>query len=198
MSDNKKLITLCLAGMILSACETINIPDAYNLTVKESINNPYGCWMIVTLNYPRDTVVLNSIAGELICMDTDTIYLLAADRYIQPVYSGSVKTAELLTHKNQAGNYAFRTSLFLAPNFIGAVVHASEFGGYFLGVGIPVTLVGFSLAIIEGSSRRNILQYPEKNDLENFKIFARFPFGKPDNIDLNQLTIKGSTNDTKQ
>jgi hypothetical protein len=157
MSGNKKSMILFIAGMILTACQTVKIPAAYNFTVKETQRNPYGCWTIMTLNSPKDTLVQNSIAGELICMDSDTIYLLELDRLVRPISSGSVRKAELITHKNQAGNYALRTSLFLVPGIIGALAYASDYGGDFLLTGIPVALIGFSQALAEGSSHRNIL-----------------------------------------
>lgn len=189
MSNNNKLMILLIAGMKLTACQTINIPDAYNFTVKESRGNPYGCWTIVTFVSARDTLVQNSIAGELIYMDMDTIYVLEADHRVSPIYYGSVKNAELLTHKNQAGTYALMTSLFFVPNIIGAITN-SEFGGEFLIMGIPSAAVGVSHVLIEGLRQRNILLYPKNNKLESFKIYSRFPFGKPDNIDFNQLILR--------
>jgi len=184
-------MALLIAGILMTSCKTMKtIPDSYNFTVKESRGNPYGCWTVLNINSLQNGLVHDTIAGEFVCMDADTIYLLVGDRIVRPIYSGSVLNAQLYTHKNQAGTYFTITSLFLVPNLIGSVVVAGEFAGDILLLGIPMAVVGITHIIIESSAHRNILNYPGKNILDEFKMFARFPAGKPSNIDLNQLMLK--------
>ena len=192
MSDNKKTWIVLIAGLFIAACQTMYVPDAYNFSVKESKLNPYGYWTVVTFKTDQEKLAPEVVAGELICIDSDILYLLESDSLVWPIYARSVIKAELFTHKNQAGTYAAMTAVFLVPNIIGAITNVEEYGGGFLAVGIPVALVGLSRVLVESKSTQNILVYPEKNRLENFKLYARFPSGKPENIDFNQLTLKRS------
>ena len=190
MLDNKKTWIVLIAGLFIAACQTMYVPDAYNFSVKESKQNPYGYWTVVTFKTSQERPTPEVIAGELICIDSDTIYLLESDSLVWPIYARSVVKAELFTHKNQAGTYAALASVFLVPNIIGAIRNVEGYGGEFLALGIPMALVGLSRVLVESRSAQNILVYPIKNRLENFKLYARFPAGKPENIDLNQLTLK--------
>jgi len=199
MSGNKKLMTLLIASILLTACKTMTyIPDEYNFTVQESRSNPYGSWTILAINSKQNSLVPDTIArepesqiaGELICMNADTIYILVSDRLVCPIYSGSVIKAQLFTHKNQTGTYQTMTGLFLIPNLVGSLIYMSEYGGEFLAIGIPIAAIGILHILIENLSQKNILLYPGKNSLDSLNHFARFPAGKPVNIDLKQLTLK--------
>lgn len=182
---------LFIAGMLLTACQTVNVPDAYNFSIKESKINPYGYWTVVTLS-SKERLAPEVVAGELICIDSDTLYLLESDNLVWPIYAKSVIKAELYTHKNQAGTYAALSALFLVPNIIGALSNVDEYGGGFLALGIPMAVVGLSRVFVESRSPQNIMVYPAKNRLQDFKLYARFPAGKPANVDFNQLTLRRS------
>jgi hypothetical protein len=179
---------MLMVGMILSACETVKIPKAYNFRVNESIVNPYGCWTILTMSSAADSTARHQIEGELIYMDYSTTYLLERDYQVFRVKNVGITSAILVTHKNQAGTYALATTIFLVPNIIGAFTVNPGI----LALGIPVALVGYSHSFREAISKANILKYPQKDDLNNFRIFARFPAGIPKNVNLQQLTLKKS------
>lgn len=190
MSSSKKIMTLLMECILIVGCSTMtNVPEAYHFTLKEVKTTPYGCWTILQANSEQNIIASQEIAGELVCMDADTLYLLVHDGMVQPVYSGSVTKAELYTHKNMSGTYFGITLLYLAPALIGAVVH-SEFGLDFLAMGIPMAVIGLTQTASEGSSKNNRLIYPEKDTFESFTHFARFPAGKPVNIDFKQLELK--------
>lgn len=179
-----------MAVILLTACRTtIQIPDAYNFSLRESKTTPYGCWTILSVNSGPNLPVQEKIAGELLCMKDDTIYVLVYDRMVRPIDFGSVIEAQLFTHKNQAGTYATLTTLFLAPALIGALI-STDYAGEFLSLGIPGAIMGISRMIVEGGSNKYMLIYPHKNSLDNLNQFSRFPAGKPLAIDLNQLTLK--------
>ncbi len=191
MLNSKRLLAWFIAGMLLTTCQPmIKIPDAYNFTSKEIKGNPYGCWTIVTFNSTQNPLAPDTIAGEFICTDADTLYLLVNDFQVQPIYLKSVVQAELFTHRNQAGTYTKVTSFLLIPNLLGALIYASEYGGGFLALGIPVTVVGGATILIENLSHQNILLYPGKISLDKLELFARFPSGKPANLDFKRLTLK--------
>lgn len=194
MLNSKRLLDWFIAGMLLTACQPmIKIPDAYNFTTKEIKGNPYGCWMIVTYSTTQSPLVPDTIAGEFICTDADTLYLLVNDFQVQSIYSKSVIQAELFTHRNQAGTYTKATSFLLIPNLLGALIYISEYGGGFLALGIPVAIVGGATILIENLSHRNILLYPGKISLDKLELFARFPSCKPEDADLKKLTLKKSS-----
>ncbi len=175
------------AGLLLFACKSADLPSAYNFTVRETKNNPYGCWMTATYRSGDGNNVVNSVAGELICMESDTAYILVADSIVRPVPIRSVSQARLFTHKNQAGTYLLVTFLFLLPNIIGLTTdYPAEFAAY----GIPTAVTGITTAIIEGTNEWNILKYPESVQLLGFKNLARYPAGKPGNVDFHSLTLK--------
>ncbi|HEY3373168.1 MAG TPA: hypothetical protein VGK10_20115 [Prolixibacteraceae bacterium] len=166
------------------------VPGPYNFTLKQSKVSPYGCWTILDIQSEKKEPTGNQIAGELIYMDADTLYLLTGDRNVQAINSKRIKKAELYIYKNQAGTYFAFTSITLLPNIIGSFIVAGEFAGDILALGIPMAVVGIAHIIIEGSSDRNIMVYPERNKLESFKPFARFPGDMPMNVDLKELTLK--------
>lgn len=191
MSGNNKILLLLIAGWLITACQTTStIPVAYSFKAKEVKNNPYGCWTIMEIKPEQGIPQIETISGELLFMDADTLYMLISDRNVWPIYTESILKAELYTHRNMAGNYLSTAAIFLIPNLIGTMIHTSEYGGGFLVLGIPVAAMGLLHTILEGSKKRNMLLYPEKNTLENLSHFARFPASRPLNVDLNQLILK--------
>lgn len=191
MSNAKKILIVIVAAFTLMACKTAtNIPKQYNFTATEISSNPFGSWTTLTGNFTGNNITNDTISGELICIDSDTVYILEHDHQIKRIPSQTVADVKLYTHKNMASAYANRTSLFLIPAILGALVHLTEYAGGFLILGVPIALVGYTQAIIENGARRNILVYPQKNTLEELKLFARFPGGKPFNIDFGSLTLK--------
>lgn len=180
-------------GILLTACKTVDIPDAYNFRVKEVQNNPYGCWTKISLDSIFVSDGIYQINGELLAMGPDTSILLVADGAIKKVPNNSIKYAELYTHKNQAGTYMGVTGLYLIPNIIGTVAYLNNYGDAFLLIGLPVAVTGIIRSIIEATSNKNILAYPEKSTLDQFILFARYPAGMPQSINLTKLTLKKST-----
>ncbi|MBC8004039.1 MAG: hypothetical protein H7X84_01085 [Verrucomicrobia bacterium] len=175
----------------MTACQTTTfIPAAYNFKAKEVKNNPYGCWTILEHKADSGLLQTETVSGELLFMDADTLFLLVSDSYVYPIFSQYILKAELYTHKNMAGNYITTAGILLIPSVVGALVHTSQYGGAFLVLGIPVTVIGLVNSIVEGSGKRNVLVYPEKNSIENLARFARFPAGRPLSVDLHQLKLK--------
>lgn len=187
MSSHKKIVLGIIIAGILFACQTVNIPDAYNFRPREIKQNPYGCWITVEYSAQRVDPVILETSGELICIEKDTLYLLTGDGIVEPIFSGKISNAVLYTHKNQGGKYAGLTLAYLIPNLLGVF---TEYGGSFLAVGLPVALVGFLNAIVEGSSSKSQLQYPRKATADQLSLYARFPVGRPDHVDFRQLSLK--------
>lgn len=190
------LLTLCL----LTCCQTVQIPKAYQVKPARQKYNLYGCWMKMEYCQKPDTVVRKT-EGELICMGSDTLYLLSKDSCLSRIAAGDISKACLITHRNLSNVYARTTGLFLVPNLVGALATAGTSLGIFastvyvdtavgfLALGVPVILVGVPLIIIEFAAKRNMLRYPQKATLEQINQFARFPAGRPPGIDLDLLLL---------
>lgn len=191
MSGNNKIVVFLMAGLLITACQTNSIiPAAYNFKAREVQNNPYGCWTVLQIKPEPALVYPQSISGELLFMDADTLFLLVSDHKIFSIFSDSLQKAELYTHQNMGNEYLKAASYFLIPNALGTILYVSEFGSGFLLLGLPVAVVGIITSIGEGSNKNNVLIYPEKNSLENLAQFARFPAGKPLGVDLTQMKLK--------
>lgn len=190
MSNRRKIFVLWFCGILLVSCKTFDIPQAYDFKSSEIKENPYGCWIKVIPDSIKALHKLNPFAGELICIENDSLYILENDYMVSSVSASDILRAELYTHKNQGKTYARLTAAFLIPNFLGALIYTSEYGGGFFGLGIPVALIGLTTAIIEGNSSRSILNYPQGATIDRLKLFARFPAGKPSDVDFSQLRLK--------
>ncbi len=190
MSNRRKIFLLCFCGLLLVSCRTTNIPQAYDFRTSEIKENPYGCWIKVVPDSLKAHRESKQIAGELICIEADSLYILEDDSSVKAIYATDIAHAELFTHKNQSNTYGMLTGAFFAPSLIGALVYASEYGSSFLALGIPVALVGLTHVIIEGNSTKSVLSYPDGISLDRLKLFARFPAGRPVGIDFSQLFLK--------
>jgi hypothetical protein len=193
MSGINKILAFITAVLFLTACQTVYVPGQYNFPLKEAKTNTYGCWMNLTEEHEplnADTLKISpvSISGELICVEADTVFLLVSDHLVRRVLSGSIKHAELITHRNQAGRSAVIPLFSIIPSLVGAF-RFTENAGYFLLMGVPAAIIGLVQSIWE-NSHKNILVYPEKNTIDDLSLFARFPAGKPLNMDFRQLTLK--------
>lgn len=189
MSGNKITLVLFVAGFLLAACRTVDLPEAYDFKASQIGSNPYGCWTFVTYQTPGDSLQENKSKGELICIASDTLYLLEPGNQIRKIYSGNILKANLVTHRNQAGTYLLSTGILMIPSLIGAAA-IPDGAAFFLVIAAPVFLVGTSLVLIENFSHGNILQFPGKHDLKSFASCSRFPAGFPAGIDLTQLRLK--------
>lgn len=185
-----KWILVLLVGFGFAGCQTVNIPEPYNFRVKELQKNPYGCWMDVTVDSAAAVIHhFTTQSGELLTMTRDSVFLLVADGKVKSINVRSILASKLYTHKNQSGTYLLITGLYMVPAIIGAIANP-DYAGEFLLLALPVSIVGIFQSVKDGTAQRNILVYPIKNSLEDFKPFARFPAGIPENVNLQLLYLK--------
>jgi hypothetical protein len=185
-----KWILFLLVCVGFAGCKTANIPEPYNFKVKELQKNPFGCWMEVSVDSSTAAILdIITVSGELLNISHDSVFLLVADGKIQSIKNRSILTSKLYTHKNQSGTYLLMTGLYIIPGIIGAIANP-DYAGEFMLMTIPVSIVGIFQSVKDGASKRNILVYPKKNSLDDFKPFARFPAGLPENMNLNLLYLK--------
>jgi hypothetical protein len=182
-----KLVFLMV--LMLVCCQAPDIPKQYRLGVSQIESSPYGSWIDITLHYSDTIKDLQRIKGELIAIHSDTIFILSIFGNLTGVVFSQVKSAELLKYKNMAGTLAWITLGFYLPSILGLMVTGIP---GFLILGVPGLIIGVIFTIIEAASSKNMLLYPTKNELTDFKIYARFPQGIPPIVDRDDLYfVKG-------
>lgn len=184
-----KRIWFLLVLIAVAACQTANIPTAYNYKKKELQTNLFGSWMELTVRPTSRLHDNEPIAGELLHLSSDSVFLLINDGEVYSVKRYKIVTARLYTHKNQANTYLLTTGLLAVPSVIGAIANP-DYAGEFMTLALPSLIIGISQTVIESSGKRNILRYPERNSLVDFSLFARFPGGMPENTNRKLLYLK--------
>lgn len=181
-----KCLAIILFYCFVFACKTADIPVQYQFKPGEVQRNPYGSWVKLTFTSQ------NFASGELLALEEDSLYLLVADGEVLSAAPSSVSTAELYTHKNQAGTYVMLSFLLSMPAIVGALVH-TDYADAFLFIGGVPLIPGMLVGLIEsGRKKSNILHYPKKQQLIQLKPYARFPAGLPGKIDFKELRLKGA------
>ena len=184
----KRIKTILLfTGLILflSECATVKIPASYRYSARQLKREITGNWIIIKLNSgiiaDPDTI----LAGELIAIQSDTIYL-TTPKGLKGVQVTSVVQADLYMYVNQPGSYAVLTGLLYLPDVVAALV--TGIPGFLL-LGVPWIVTGSIITTSEASNHSNILNYPFFCKLDELKKFARFPQGMPPNIDKTRLHL---------
>jgi hypothetical protein len=183
-----KINSILIAGiisLILSGCAASRVPSEYRFGPKSLRKQISGNWMDIKFHSGDITNPLKSLSGELIAIQSDSIFILASNG-LAVVHLSAIDETVLYMYNNQAGGLAVLTGLLYMPNIIAALV-MEEPG--FLIIGVPLVLTGSTLAIVESSNHSNLLKYPYSNKLEELKKFARYPQGLPPGIDRSRLHI---------
>lgn len=180
MSKRINLILL-VTGFILflSGCSTTFIPANYRHNpggVKRVIT---GSWTVVKLKQMDITGTETSLSGELIAIQSDTMYILTGTG-LKSINTSNIAIADLFLFVNQARRYATITGLLCLPDVLAALIIGEP---AFILLGVPWFITGAILSMVEGSNLSNQLNYPGKNQFSELNKFARFPQGLPPNID---------------
>jgi hypothetical protein len=170
---------------LLLGCYSEDIPEAYLPLPGKVKTQVTGSWVSINYHSPQDSNYSKKISGELIAVQTDSIYVLN-ELQLYSVDINSIDSARLYIFKNQTGKYVLATVIGLTPNIIAAMANQMY---EFLILAIPWALTGTITSLIEGSGHNDKLEYPKKNSLEDFKNFARFPMGIPPDMERNELTL---------
>lgn len=143
-----------------------------------------GSWIV--LNTHNDTLppTEESISGELMAIQSDTVYLLT-DSALIAVNRNMINSAVLYLFKPQTAITPVIAGLSYLPNVIGAIAEADR---AFLLIGVPLLITGAVISAIE--SARNVMKYPHKYQLNDLTKFARFPQGLPLGLDPEKLHLK--------
>ncbi len=186
MSKRINLI-LVLSGFILflSGCGTTFIPANYRHTPGGAKRAITGSWTEVKLKHTDITESETSLSGELIAIQSDTMYILTA-MGLKDINTSNIAVADLYLFVNQAEKNATITGLLYIPDILAAIIIGEP---AFLLLGVPWIITGTIISVVEGSAHLNKLNYPGKNQLSELKKFARFPQGLPSDIDKSRFHL---------
>jgi hypothetical protein len=184
LKTGKYILIFFLGLLLLEGCKTSEIPVAYQLSPNEVKRGITGSWTKIVLR-KSELESRSELSGELIAVQADTLFILTETK-LEAVSSKSIDEAILQIYTNQAKKMVTITGLIYAPNILGAIGRSS---GAYLVLGIPWILTGTLVAISEGYDDSNLLVFPAKNPLNDFKKFARFPKGMPAGIDRRRFHL---------
>jgi hypothetical protein len=178
---------LFVSGFILflSGCSSSKVPVSYSYNKRELRKEITGSWTEVKLNPTDTTGQKTAISGELIAIQSDTVYILTS-MGLQGIHEYNINEAVVYMYRNQAGMYATITLLLYIPDIVAAIITGYP---YFLLIGLPWIVMGSTIALIETSNQSNLLNYPFGNQFQELKKFARFPQGIPPGIDKSRLHL---------
>jgi hypothetical protein len=170
---------------LLSGCSSVEIPATYLPRPRDVKTELTGSWVAIHYHSTQDRNYSKKISGELIAIQTDSIYVLN-DIQLFSIDMSMIDTAILYLFKNQTGNYVVATGLLLIPNIVAAFGNSMP---EFMVLVIPWAVTGTITSLIESSGHKDRLEYPKRNSLEDFTKFARFPMGIPPEVKRNELIL---------
>jgi len=183
------ILLLSAFVVFLSGCSTSKIPNEYRYSAKGLKKEIGGSWAIVQLISKDISVPDKPLSGELIAVQSDTIYFLT-DVGLKAIFVPDIKDVVLYKYMNFTGMYAGVTVLLALPDIIAAIAYGEP---AFLLLDVPWALTGTIYTITEGSNHLNLVNYTYPGQLPELKKYSRFPQGMPQGIDRSRFhLIKGS------
>lgn len=178
---------LILAGFILflSGCYVSKIPVSYRHSPRSLKTEITGHWTEVKLNSKDISDHDKTLSGELIAIQSDTLYLLTSTG-LKAIHTSNIDNAILYIFMNQSGIFGVSTGLLYVPDIIAALSYAER---GFLALGVPWVITGTIVTVIEASDKSNLLNYPYYAQLQELNKFSRFPQGMPPEIDKSRLHL---------
>ena len=163
----------------VAACASNPAPDDWLPSAREVPADPFGAW--IRIEYESGSS-RHEIAGELLAVEPDTVYVLAVDSMVA-FPDESIRTARGAWFESGAG-------VLTAWTFLGSL--ASFSNGYIAGLTLPLWIISGSLAT-GAQSRAPLVDYrPDQGRLMELRPDARFPPGLPEGIDRSTFAGKTS------
>jgi hypothetical protein len=155
--------------LFISCGATHNAPTAWLPKPEETVSDSYGAWIEINSLH-------GSFRGELIAVTEDTVFVAHITLF-------SVATADITS----ARLVLYDTGRSLA---VGRILgfFSTFSNGAFLLFTAPMWLIGGTIAVIN-RSYDPIVDYPKK-PLNEFKPFARYPQGIPEQINRSEISMK--------
>lgn len=186
-------LILFLILLLLSSCNASRIPSTvpkgFVPPLREIKERVTGSWIDIALRTSDNPAENIKVSGELIAIHSDSIFVLTFDKLLA-FNIQSVEKAKLYLFISPVNIYGLATALLFMPNLVGII--ATNYGVGFLSLGIPWLITGTVSSVIEEANNKNILEFPSKSKLDDFRKFARFPMGIPVEVKKEQLYFKVS------
>jgi hypothetical protein len=177
------LLPACI--LFLSGCSISKIPAGYRYGPKALRTELTGGWTEVKLKSLDVPGPEKAFSGELIAIQSDTMYILTKTR-LEGIHTSAISEAVLYMYINRSGVYGVFTGLLYIPDFVAAIVIGEP--AFFL-LGVPWLVAGGIITLLEASDHSNLLHYPVFNQLTDLKKFARYPQGMPPGIERSRLHL---------
>lgn len=169
MLNHKNLIPLLF--VFFCGCASFHAPYGWLATPERVAEDPYGSWIEVD-NLIPGSAKPESIRGELIAIDKDTLYLLDTPlANIRTIPVSRIRSARLVRYYANEAGVAALTAL-------GTVSTISN--GWLLIFTMPGWIIGGSIAST-ARSYDPVMDYPDVK-LQEFIPYARFPQGFPKGV----------------
>jgi hypothetical protein len=179
------ILVIGIFVLILSGCAASRIPSEYRFSPRGLKHEISGNWADLKPHSADITNPLKTLSGELIAIQSDSIYILTSGG-LAVFHLSAIDETVVYMFTNQAAGMAVFTGLLFIPDVIAAIT-IGEPG--FLIIGAPWLLTGSILTVVESTNHSNLLNYPYSNRLEDLRKFSRFPQGMPPGIDRSRIHL---------
>lgn len=180
----KRISSALLLSGFLWGCSVSRIPVNYSYNPRELKSVITGSWTEIRLYSMDITRNEPDISGELIAIQSDTVFILDG-LGLHGIHKSELKEAVVHMYYNQGRKFATITGLLYIPDIIAAIFIEPAF----LLLGAPWVVIGSAISIVEGGNHSNLLIYPNSIRFEELKKFSRFPQGMPPGIDKTRLHL---------
>lgn len=168
-----------LVATLGTSCASNPAPNDWLPSAREVPADPFGSWIRIEYDSGNSS---HEIAGELLSVEPDTVYVLAEESLVA-FPRESILKARVAWFESGAG-------MLSAWTFLGSL--ASFSNGYIAGLTLPLWIISGSLAT-GAQSRAPLVDYrPDQGRLMDFRPYARFPQGLPAAIDRSTFVGKNS------
>lgn len=164
---------------VAAACTSNPAPSGWLPGAAETPTDPFGAWIEVE---HETASVSRTVAGELIAVDRDTIFVLSSIG-LQGLPLDSVGSARVAWFDAGYGNLILWTA-------VGALSTASH--GLISGITFPLWVIGGTLATAAQSRSPIVDHDPDKGSAQRLSQYARYPQGMPEGLDRAGLTPRRS------
>lgn len=181
-------ILLLLVIVLLSGCLPGEVAKKHLPTLHNAGRFKYGSWIVAELKGRKDLAKVK-VSGELISLQDHKLFILDTAK-MNVIHDSSVSRARLFIYKKQPGIFVILTLVGILPNVIAAIA-VPEYAGQLLALGIVPIVIGTIFMVSEVASTRNQLIFPQRNSLDQFIKYSRFPQGIPPGLDISMLKLPG-------
>jgi len=170
-----------VAGVLTAACVSNPAPHGWLSPAEQAQRDPYGAWIQVTYTTPLDSARAQ-VAGELIAVDPDTVFVLTPEDALVPVPIERALHGRLGYYDSQS----WATGSWAVLGTLSTLSH-----GIVLIVSAPVWILSGTIATADQSRRPvQTVHGSVHSSWRGLGMYARFPLGMPEGLDRGRLRGK--------